>query len=121
MRRYPLAVIQRLSAPTPALLVAIVAFGALLRFDVLVQRYGTLDHPLWAKVLTQDVVPVASRLHPSRFRWYRVDQPYLGGDPINYIQYARDMRSFYQAHVREPIFLALTRAYLWLLADQDVA
>ncbi len=31
------------------------------------------------------------------------------------------MRSFYQAHVREPIFLALTRTYLWALADQDVA
>jgi hypothetical protein len=31
------------------------------------------------------------------------------------------MRSFYQAHVREPMFLALTRAYLWLLSDQDAA
>src|SRR4029453_12987382 len=51
----------------------------------------------------------------------RVDHPYVGGDPINYIKYAREMRSFYQAHVREPVFLAVTRAYLWLLANEDVA
>ena len=88
---------------------------------MLVDRYGTLDHPSWARVLTQRLAPLVHPLHPSRFRWYRVDQPYVGGDPINYIKYAREMRSFYQAHVREPMFLALTRAYLWLLADQDVA
>ncbi|HKE93442.1 MAG TPA: glycosyltransferase family 39 protein, partial [Povalibacter sp.] len=85
------------------------------------ERYGTLEHPLWAKVLTQDAVPLVSGLHPSVFRWYHVDRPYVGGDPINYIKYAREMRSFYQAHVREPVFLALTRMYLWLLDGQDVA
>ena len=57
-----------------------------------------------AIVLTQDPVPVA-RLHPSPFRWYHVDKPYVGGDPINYLKFAREMRSFYQAHVREPSFL----------------
>jgi hypothetical protein len=96
-------------------------YGGLLRVEVLVERYGTLDHPAWARVLTQKVAPLATPFHPSRFRWYRVDQPYVGGDPINYIKYAREMRSFYQAHVREPMFLALTHFYLWLLADQDVA
>ena len=103
------------------LLLLITTFGALLRVDVFVQRYGTLDHPLWAKVLTQDLAPIVGRLHPSPYHWYRVEHPYVGGDPINYIKYAREMRSFYQAHVREPVFLALTRAYLWALADQDVA
>jgi hypothetical protein len=108
----------------PAAAVAIfliTVFGALLRFEVFVERYGALQHPLWAKVLTQHAVPLVSRLHPSAFRWYHVDQPYVGGDPINYIKYAREMRSFYQAHVREPVFLALTRTYLWLLDDQNVA
>ena len=98
-----------------------IAYGGLLRVEVLVDRYGTLDHPAWARVLTQNVAPLVRPLHPSPFRWYRVDQPYVGGDPVNYIKYAREMRSFYQAHVREPIFLAITRTYLWLLADQDVA
>jgi len=106
--------------PLTLVLLAMV-YGGLLRVEVLVDRYGTLDHPWWGRVLTQDIAPIARPLHPSRFHWYRVDQPYVGGDPINYIKYAREMRSFYQAHVREPVFLALTRAYLWLLADQDVA
>ncbi len=116
--------ISNLVGRVPAIPIAILLitiFGALLRVEVFVERYGTLEHPLWAKVLTQDAVPLVSRLHPSAFRWYRVDHPYVGGDPINYIKYAREMRSFYQAHVREPIFLALTRIYLWLLADQDAA
>ena len=29
------------------------------------------------------------------------------------------MRSFYQGHVREPVFVAMTRAGLWSLDDQD--
>lgn len=104
-----------------ALVLLAAAYGSLLRVDVLVQRYGAIDHPRWARVVTEDIAPLAKHLHPSAYRWYHVDQPYVGGDPINYIKYARDMRSFYQAHVREPVFLALTRLYLWLLADQDVA
>jgi len=104
-----------------ALVLLAAAYGTLLRLEVLVERYGTIDHPSWARMVTQDIAPVAKHLHPSAYRWYRVDQPYVGGDPINYIKYAREMRSFYQAHVREPIFLALTRTYLWLLDDQDVA
>src|SRR4051812_40574197 len=110
-------------APAVPLTLVLVAmlYGCVLRVEVLVERYGTLDHPAWARVLTQQLAPLATPLHPAPFRWYRVDRPYFGGDPINYIKYARDMRSFYQAHVREPVFLALTRAYLWLLADQDVA
>src|SRR4026209_2828300 len=98
-----------------ALVLLAAAYGSLLRVDVLVQRYGAIDHPRWARVVTEDIAPLAKHLHPSAYRWYHVDQPYVGGDPINYIKYARDMRSFYQAHVREPIFLALTRTYLWLL------
>ena len=108
--------------PTTAVAILLITvFGALLRFEVFVERYGTLQHPMWANVLTQNAVPLVSGLHPSAFRWYHVDHPYVGGDPVNYIKYAREMRSFYQAHVREPVFLALTRIYLWLLDDQDVA
>ena len=114
LRRYAPAL------PLTLVLLAIL-YGGLLRVEVMVERYGTLDHPSWARVLTQQLAPLATPLHPSRFRWYRVDQPYVGGDPINYIKFAREMRSFYQAHVREPVFLALTRTCLWLLADQDIA
>ena len=114
--------LRRFDAALPlALVLLATAYGTLLRLEVLVERYGTIDHPAWARIVTQDIAPLARHLHPSAYRWYRVDQPYQGGDPINYIKYAREMRSFYQAHVREPIFLALTRIYLWLLDDQDVA
>ena len=47
--------------------------------------------------------------------------PYTGGDPINYLRFAREMRTFYQPHVREPLFLAWTKGFLWLLSDQDIA
>jgi Dolichyl-phosphate-mannose-protein mannosyltransferase len=104
-----------------ALVLLIVVHGSLLRSEVLVERYGTLDRPVWARVLTHQLTPLVKDLHPSQYRWYHVDQPYVGGDPINYLKYAREMRSFYQAHVREPVFLALTRAFLWLLSNQDVA
>ena len=50
----------------------------------------------------------------------RDDTPYAGGDPINYLKYAREMRNFYAAHVREPMFPAVTRIGLMLSGDADV-
>jgi len=114
---------RRGSAAIPALFtIALIAYGAILRLDAFVQTYGPMASPSWARVLTHDVAPRAAFLRPAAYLWHRVgDQPYVGGDPINYLKYAREMRSFYQAHVREPIFLALTRGFLWLLSDQDAA
>jgi hypothetical protein len=115
------SMLRWVSAAVPLLLAVVVtAYGGLLRVDALVQRYGTVDRPLWAYVLTHEVAPIAASLHPSAYHW-PPEKPYVGGDPINYLKYAREMRSFYQAHVREPMFLALTRAFLWLLSDQDAA
>lgn len=99
--------------------VAITVYGGLLRLDAYVGKYGPLDHPAWARAATRGVAPLASRIRPSRIAWPREASPYVGGDPITYIQYAREMTSFYQAHVREPVFLALTRAGLWALDGQD--
>ena len=99
----------------------IVLFAALLRLDALVGKYGTVDHPAWARVATHQVASLATHLRPPGWQWGRVDRPYVGGDPINYLAFARHMESFYQAHVREPVFLASTRIALWLLDGQDVA
>jgi len=113
---------RRGSAAVPALLaLAVIAYGGILRLDAFVQTYGPLDHPVWARVLTHEVAPLGASLRPAAYIWHRADRPYVGGDPINYLEYAREMRSFYQAHVREPIFLALTRGFLRLLSDQDAA
>ncbi len=103
------------------LAVAITAYGGLLRLDVLVERYGTVDHPAWARVVTHGAPRWAAPLKPEAHQWRRVAQPYVGGDPINYLRYAREMETFYQPHVREPVFLAWTRGFLWLLSDQDIA
>jgi hypothetical protein len=104
-----------------ALALAITAYGALLRLDALVAKYGTVAQPRWARVLTQTIAPVGTAVRPFDLGPLRIDRPYVGGDPISYLAYAREMRGFYQAHLREPVFLAVTRGFLWLLADQDIA
>jgi 4-amino-4-deoxy-L-arabinose transferase-like glycosyltransferase len=97
----------------------ICAYGALLRLDALAGRYGTLDHPAWARAATQQIAPLARYARPASIVWGRVPQPYVGGDPYSYLTYAREMTSFYQPHVREPVFLATTKAALWSVDGQD--
>lgn len=99
----------------------ITAYGGLLRLDAFVGKYGTLERPAWARVMTRDVAPVARQLRPRTVAWAPVADPYVGGDPINYLAFGRAMRGFYQPHVREPVFLAATRASLWALDGQDAA
>ena len=108
--RWPLAV---------ALLIT--SYAALLRLDAFTGKYGTLDRPAWARLMTQDVAALAPPLRPSSVNWSRVPRPYVGGDPVNYLKYGREMTSFYQPHVREPVFLATIRASLWALDGQDAA
>ena len=99
--------------------VLITLYGALLRLDSYTGKYGTLDHPAWARVATHDVAPLAARLRPPGVAWKYDPNPYVGGDPINYLRYAREMTAFYQPHVREPVFLELTRFGLWTVDGQD--
>ena len=47
------------------------------------------------------------------------DRPYEG-DPYTYLQFAREMRGFYDAHVREPVFVAATKAGLTAARQQDI-
>lgn len=102
-------------------LTAITLFGGLLRLDALTVKYGWLDHPRWAVRLEQAALPVSNALRPEAVPWGYVEKPYVGGDPINYLRFAREMRHFYQAHVREPVFLALTRLMLWVMRGSDIA
>src|SRR5918994_2860255 len=105
------------AALAAALLITL--YGALLRLDAFTGKYGTLEHPAWARVMTHDVAPIARQLRPSTVQWRREPRPYVGGDPITYLAYAREMTTFYQPHVREPIFLVTTRLGLWALDNQD--
>lgn len=99
----------------------ITLYGAALRLEALAIGYGWMGPPRLSDVLDRAVVPLASTLRPADIAWKRIDRPYVGSDPINYLKYAREMRHFYQAHVREPMFLAATRGYLWLTGGRDVA
>lgn len=117
---------RRLASPVTrralgaVLALAITIFGAILRLDALYARYGPVEAPRWAWSLGRAVEDLAPYLQPAP-SWEHVDDPYVGGDPLNYLRFAREMRDFYQAHAREPVFLATTRAFLGLLDDQDVA
>jgi hypothetical protein len=119
MRRLSFSRMRPAAATSAALLITL--YGGLLRLDAFTGKYGTLERPGWARFMTHEVAPLARDLRPRRFNWIRVQLPYVGGDPINYIAFAREMKSFYQPHVREPGFLALTRASLWALGQQDAA
>ena len=112
---------RRPAASTASVILALLisAYGALLRLDAFTGKYGTLDHPAWARIATHDLAPVARRLRPAHVQWGRIARPYVGGDPNSYLKFAREMRSFYQPHVREPVFLATTKVALATLDDQD--
>ena len=99
--------------------VLICLYGALLRLDAFTGKYGPLDRPAWARIVTHDIAPLTQQIRPSTVLWGRIPNPYVGGDPYTYLKYAREMTSFYQPHVREPVFLATTRAALWSVDGQD--
>ena len=105
----------------PVVALLITAYAVVLRCDAYTTKHGPLASPGWARVLTTHGAAVGKALRPYGHGWAPVPHPYVGGDPANYLRFAREMTSFYQAHVREPLFLAVTRVYLWLLHDQDAS
>jgi hypothetical protein len=112
---------DRIRATLPVVLALLItAYGGVLRLNVIASRYGPIERPAWARVLGDHVAPLARHVEPTIYAWPPVADPYIGGDPITYLRFAREMRSFYQGHVREPVFLVITRAGLWLLDNQDM-
>jgi 4-amino-4-deoxy-L-arabinose transferase-like glycosyltransferase len=99
----------------------VLLFAVALRWEALTIKYGLLERPTWLRTLQERTVEPIGRLRPASFGWRAEAAPYVGGDPIAYLQFARDMRHFYQAHVREPVFLFTTKIFLRLLDQQDVA
>jgi hypothetical protein len=102
-------------------LAVILTLGLLLRLDAILVRYGPFDHPVWLAETDAHATDRIERwLRPQSFSWAKIPVPYVGGDPINYLRFGRDMRSFYAAHVREPMFPAAVHVWLWLTGDVDV-
>jgi hypothetical protein len=98
----------------------ILGYASLLRLDALFGKYGPFTHPTWVVVLQNGVAGVRDVMVPDDWIWTPPDRKYYG-DPQNYIRFAREMRHFYQAHVREPVFLAATRVFLVLTGGQAEA
>lgn len=103
-------------------LLLVLALAGALRLDAVMVRYGPFDRPAW---LTETEAHTRDRiegwLRPHSFSWAKIPVPYVGGDPIGYLQFGREMTSFYAAHVREPVFPAAVHLWLRLVDDQDVA
>lgn len=108
--------LRRIGRPAMALVPAlIVLYSGALRFQALVDQYWP-DAPPWAYQILE---PVRS-LHPRSYAWEPVESPYVGGDPYQYLLSAREARRFYDAYVREPVFVFATRIALSLAGQQDV-
>jgi hypothetical protein len=105
----------------PATAVLIVIAAAALRFEAICVMYGPFDRPTWLFELEAHTRARIAALRYVNFHMGAVEKPYAGGDPINYLRFARAMTSFYAAHVREPVFVAATRLWLPLVDQQDVA
>jgi hypothetical protein len=101
--------------------IVVALYGGILRAHVLSGRYGIVTHPAWAHAITAGAPPIARALEPKIYAWPPVANPYVGGDPVNYLRFAREMESFYRGHVREPMFPAIIRVFLWALGNQDIA
>jgi hypothetical protein len=110
------------------LVVLVTAYGALLRLDAISEKFDPVQAPQWLHRLELWRVG-PSRIRPADMRWeayprfVHKDGPptQYRGDPYTYLQYAREMRSFYAAHRREPLFPFATKVSLWLLHDSDSA
>ncbi len=129
----PLArrVLARLSGRTLPMvfLVIVIAFAAVLRLDALTGRFGQVTRPAWLQVLQRGSQALVADLRHPVGEWQPEPEfPHKDGrsthyrsDPYTYLERAREMRSFYGAHYREPVFPFVVKAWLWLLDDQDVA
>lgn len=58
--------------------------------------------------------------HPRALNWAPASGAPYEGDPYSYLGFAREMGGFYDASVREPLFVLLTKAGLYLSNDHDV-
>jgi len=99
--------------------VLVVFYAGGLRLEGVVRQYWGMEAPAWARQLTSvvgQIRPQALKLPPVE----PVAAPY-GGDPAGYLRYARGMERFYDAHVREPLFVFATKIGLAVSGNADFA
>ena len=104
------------SLATFGALALVLTYGAALRLEALVSGYWGPQAPAWARGVAVAVQP----LRPGSFHWPLLEDPYKGGDPGAYIRYASDGGGFYEARVREPVFVFATRLGMALAGGERV-
>jgi 4-amino-4-deoxy-L-arabinose transferase-like glycosyltransferase len=112
-----------------AMLAAVLVHAALLRVDAISGRYGPVSSPRWLTAVQARTTAPPESIRPASIAWQPEGMyPHADGkethyvsDPYTYLGAARTMSSFYAAHFREPLFPFVTKGFLRLLNDQDVA
>jgi hypothetical protein len=117
----------RLAVVRTVLLIMIVGYGAALRLIAITETFGPVTSPALLAVTQRWTAahvwrPEGLRFEPAGLYPHRDGPPTrYQSDPYTYLQYAREMRNFYAAHRREPLFPFATRVSLRVLSNQDVA
>jgi len=122
-RRLPSLLRERVTGANAAVLISltlILLCAAVLRLDALAESFGPHDAPRWLGALERVATRASEAITPDGWGWQHEADPYGRGDPHNYLRFAREMRHFYQAHVREPVYLVAVRAGLVLSGGADV-
>jgi 4-amino-4-deoxy-L-arabinose transferase-like glycosyltransferase len=112
-------------------LACILVHGALLRIDAITGRYGPAAPSSLPGLSSVQMRSFAKpeAIRPASITWQMEPMfPHRDGkashyrsDPYTYLEAARNMSSFYDAHFREPVFPFATKVFLRLLDGQDVA
>jgi hypothetical protein len=114
---------------TVALPALIVLYAAALRLDAITSTYGAAAKPAWLHGLQEHAHAPLQSLRPATVAWNPAPLvPHRDGpptqyfsDPYTYPQYARQMTGFYDAHLREPVYVFVTKIWLAIVSDQDIA
>lgn len=121
-RRIAQAVIRKVvRIGRTAIPLLILLYAATLRFEALSIKHGPVLQPPWLHAFEQKALPVIARVRPSTLQWREGSNPYEKGDPMNYLRMARNMKSFYAAQFREPMYVFVTKESLGMFRQQDIA
>jgi hypothetical protein len=103
-----------------ALLISVLTYAALLRYEALVRQWGFIPGSNGAQHVQTELATFVSRIRPVAMDWS--PSPFAGGgDPFAYLQQARERSDFYGPHVREPLFVFSVKGFLNLLGDSDLS
>ena len=100
------------------LLVTVLVYATLLRFEALVAKWGPIEGSRRAEAFQVELAGAIAYARPDDLGWQ--PERFLSGDPFDDVRHAREMYSFYAPSVREPIFIFTTKLFQWLVGYQPI-